>query len=90
MVLEQNHRGEASPIRPVRTITNDIPEPEMLVREDLAAGRLQAVLPDFSIPQGIAHAAFPSRRGMVPAVRALLDALVNGFTSCTEAGFDVV
>jgi DNA-binding transcriptional LysR family regulator len=64
--------------------------PEMLVREDLAAGRLQTVLPDLSIAQGIAHAAFPSRRGMVPAVRALLDALVNGFTQCPEAGFDVV
>jgi DNA-binding transcriptional LysR family regulator len=64
--------------------------PEMLVRQDLAAGRLQAVLPDFTIAQGIAHAAFASRRGMVPAVRALLDALVTGFARCTEAGFDVV
>jgi DNA-binding transcriptional LysR family regulator len=64
--------------------------PEMLVRQDLEAGRLQAVLPDYSIAQGIAHAVFPSRRGMVPAVRALLDALVTGFARCTEAGFDVV
>lgn len=54
--------------------------PEMVVRDDLAAGRLEAVLPDYSIPQGIAHAAFPSRRGMVPAVRALLDALAEGFS----------
>ena len=64
--------------------------PEMLVQQDLEAGRLQAVLPDYTIAQGIAHAAFPSRRGMVPAVRALLDALVSGFARCTEAGFAVV
>lgn len=54
--------------------------PEMIVREDLAAGRLEAVLPDHRLPQGIAHAVFPSRRGMVPAVRLLLDALAEGFT----------
>lgn len=54
--------------------------PEMIVREDLAAGRLEAVLPDYTVPQGIAHAAFASRRGMVPAVRALLDAIAEGFT----------
>jgi DNA-binding transcriptional LysR family regulator len=64
--------------------------PEMLVQQDLEAGRLLAVLPDHRIAQGIAHAAFASRRGMVPAVRALLDALVGGFARCTEAGFAVV
>lgn len=54
--------------------------PEMIAREDLEAGRLVAVLPDRVLPQGIAHAVFPSRRGMLPAVRALLDALAAGFT----------
>jgi DNA-binding transcriptional LysR family regulator len=59
--------------------------PEMIVRADLAAGRMHAVLPDHTIAQGIAHAAFPSRRGMVPAVRALLDALAEGFRSDFDA-----
>jgi len=54
--------------------------PEMIAREDLARRRLVPVLEDYTIPQGIAHAAFASRRGMVPAVRALLDALAAGFT----------
>ncbi|MET0281187.1 MAG: LysR family transcriptional regulator [Steroidobacteraceae bacterium] len=54
--------------------------PEMIVREELAAGRLVPVLPDHRLPQGIAHAVFPSRRGMVPAVRVVLDALAAGFT----------
>ncbi len=54
--------------------------PEMIAREDLAAGRLVAVLPDYRLPQGVAHAVFPSRRGMVPAVRLLLDRLAAGFT----------
>jgi DNA-binding transcriptional LysR family regulator len=54
--------------------------PEMIVREDLARRRLVPVLQDYTIAQGIAHAAFASRRGMVPAVRTLLDALAAGFT----------
>jgi DNA-binding transcriptional LysR family regulator len=54
--------------------------PEMIVREELAAGRLVQVLPDHRLPQGVAHAVFPSRRGMVPAVRVVLDALAAGFT----------
>jgi hypothetical protein len=39
------------------------------------------VLPDYSLPLGVMHVAFASRRGMVPAVRALLDALVEGLAS---------
>jgi hypothetical protein len=30
---------------------------------------------------GVVHAVFPSRRGMVPAVRSLLDALSEGFAA---------
>lgn len=53
--------------------------PQFIVRNDVAAGRLEHVLPEFSLPSGLIHAAFPSRRGMVPAVRAFLDAVVAGF-----------
>lgn len=53
--------------------------PQFIVQNDVAAGLLEHVLPDFSLPSGLIHAAFPSRRGMVPAVRAFLDALVRGF-----------
>lgn len=56
--------------------------PVLMVREELAAGSLVRVLPDHELPHGIVHAVFPSRRGMLPAVRALLDALAEGFKAC--------
>lgn len=49
--------------------------PGVVVCEDIRAGRLEQVLPGYRSPQGIAHLVFPSRRGMIPAVRALIDAL---------------
>ena len=53
--------------------------PLQMVADDLAAGRLEQVLGELSLPQGIVHVVFASRRGQVPAVRALIDALVKGF-----------
>jgi DNA-binding transcriptional LysR family regulator len=55
--------------------------PRALVQADLDAGLLQPVLPQFSSLHLQVHAVFPSRRGLVPAVRGLLDALVLGFES---------
>jgi DNA-binding transcriptional LysR family regulator len=52
--------------------------PQFVVQESVASGALQRVLPEFSLPPGVLHAVFPSRRGMVPAVRALIDALAQG------------
>lgn len=49
--------------------------PTMVIREDLRAGRLVDVLPDWAPRAGITHAAFPSRRGLLPSVRSLLDFL---------------
>jgi DNA-binding transcriptional LysR family regulator len=49
--------------------------PDYMCRAGIAAGQLQRVLPDWRLSPGILHAVFPSRRGMVPAVRALLDHL---------------
>jgi DNA-binding transcriptional LysR family regulator len=53
--------------------------PRELVDADLQTGRLLHLLPDIATTPGLVHAIFPSRRGMVPAVRHLLDALVAGF-----------
>ncbi|NVZ64053.1 LysR family transcriptional regulator [Pseudomonas gingeri] len=53
--------------------------PANLVQDDLARGRLLPVLPERPSPAGSLHAIFPSRRGMVPAVRGVLDALLAGF-----------
>src|SRR5471032_9459 len=53
--------------------------PLSLVQDDLSEGRLVQVLPDWLLPSGSLHAIYPSRRGMVPAVRSVLDALLVGF-----------
>ena len=51
--------------------------PESVVREDLQSGALTRVLPDWNNPEGIVHAVFPSRRGLLPAVRAFIDFLAE-------------
>jgi DNA-binding transcriptional LysR family regulator len=55
--------------------------PALLARDDLSSGALIRLLPSLSSPSGIVHAVFPSRRGVVPAVRSLLDALSEGFAA---------
>ena len=49
--------------------------PDYLCTEGLGSGQLVHVLPGWEPPPGILHAVFPSRRGLLPAVRALLDFL---------------
>jgi DNA-binding transcriptional LysR family regulator len=55
--------------------------PDTVVREDLRSGALTRVLPDWNSPQGIVHAVFPSRRGLLPAVRAFIDFLAERIPS---------
>lgn len=49
--------------------------PEYMCQRELEDGRLVHVLPGWAPPRGIFHAVYPSRRGMVPAVRRFLDFL---------------
>lgn len=51
--------------------------PASVIEADLASGRLVHVLPDWRLPQGVLHVVFPSRRGLLPAVRAFIDFLVD-------------
>ena len=51
--------------------------PESVVRGDLKSGALVRVLPAWRIPQGIVHVVFPTRRGMLPAVRVFIDFLAE-------------
>ena len=53
--------------------------PQALVQNDLEQGRLVHVLPQWQARSAIVHAVFPSRRGLLPAVRALLDFLDREF-----------
>ena len=55
--------------------------PELFVAADLSSGALVRLLPSLSSQSGVVHAVFPSRRGMVPAVRLLLDSLAEGFAA---------
>jgi DNA-binding transcriptional LysR family regulator len=48
-----------------------------VVRAELEAGTLERVLPHWNLPLGIFHIVFPSRRGMLPAVRAFIDFLAE-------------
>jgi DNA-binding transcriptional LysR family regulator len=54
--------------------------PRLIVAKDLERGALIRLLPSLKAHTGIMHAVFPSRRGMVPAVRSLLDTLSEGLT----------
>jgi DNA-binding transcriptional LysR family regulator len=51
--------------------------PTLTIWDDLEAGRLVTILPDWQPPSEIVHAVFPSRRGLLPSVRALLDFLTD-------------
>ena len=53
--------------------------PFSLIRKDLSDKTLVQVLPQLELPSGLVHVVFASRRGLVPAVRALIDALADGF-----------
>ncbi|MEE9102563.1 MULTISPECIES: LysR substrate-binding domain-containing protein [Pseudomonas] len=53
--------------------------PRVAVREDLACGALVEPLPGWMPRCGIVHAIFPSRRGLLPSVRTLIDFLAEEF-----------
>jgi DNA-binding transcriptional LysR family regulator len=60
--------------------------PTFVVEEDLRTGRLIDLLPDWAPKAGIIHAAFPSRRGLLPSVRALLDFLAREYAEFGRPG----
>lgn len=55
--------------------------PTMMIRAELDSGAVQAVLPDWAPRSEVIHAVMPSRRGLLPGVRALLDYLVERFSA---------
>lgn len=58
--------------------------PLLMLHDQLAGGSLIKVLPDWAPRREIVHAVFPSRRGMLPSVRTLLDYLAVRFAALTE------
>lgn len=58
--------------------------PTLVVWNDLQEGRLATVLPEWRPPSEIVHAVFPSRRGLLPSIRALLDFLADACAAHRE------
>jgi DNA-binding transcriptional LysR family regulator len=51
--------------------------PEFVCAPAILRGELEVVLPDWSMPQGMAHFVYASRRGLLPSVRAFVDFLAD-------------
>lgn len=58
--------------------------PTMMMANELSDGRLVRVLEGWAPPREIIHAVFPSRRGLIPAVRELIDFLADRFEALDE------
>ena len=59
--------------------------PETVCADAVRRGELEVVLPQWRLPQGIAHAVFASRRGLLPAVRVFIDFLAEKLPPPLEA-----
>lgn len=57
--------------------------PEFVCAPAITRGELEVVLPQWSVPEGIMHFVYPSRRGMLPGVRALVDFLAERLPAAT-------
>ncbi len=58
--------------------------PLLMVRDQLADGSLVRVAPEWAPRREIIHAVFPTRRGLLPSVRTLIDYLVQRFAAIDE------
>lgn len=59
--------------------------PESSCADAVRNGELEVVVPNWNLMQGICHAVFPSRRGLLPAVRVLIDFLAEKMPPLIEA-----
>jgi len=55
-----------------------------MVKEPLVAGERVALLEGWEPRSEVIHAVFPSRRGLLPSVRALVDFLTDEYARMTE------
>lgn len=58
--------------------------PELTCADAIRTGQLEVVLPQWNLPQGICHAIYPSRRGLLPAVRVFIDFLAERLPKLIE------
>jgi Transcriptional regulator len=60
--------------------------PTIMVQHDLQQGALVDLLPQWRPRAGVVHAVFPSRRGLLPAVRELIEFLALEFAKLDPSG----
>jgi DNA-binding transcriptional LysR family regulator len=58
--------------------------PLLMVSDEIRAGKLMHLLPGWPPKRHVVHAVYPSKRGMLPSVRALLDYLSACFRDLRE------
>ncbi len=58
--------------------------PEFVCAPAVARGELEVLLPRWSAPQGVMHFVYPSRRGLLPAVRVFVDFLAERLPEATQ------
>jgi DNA-binding transcriptional LysR family regulator len=51
--------------------------PESVIGADVERGTVEQVLPAWTLPLGVFHVVFPTRRGLLPSVRAFIDFLAD-------------
>ena len=54
--------------------------PDSISEDAIKSGKLVYVLPEWHAPHGIFHMVYPSRKGILPAVKVLIDYLVEHLT----------
>jgi DNA-binding transcriptional LysR family regulator len=59
--------------------------PENLCADLVHAGELEVVLPEWRLPDGLCHAVFASRRGLLPSVRVFIDFLAERLPPLLES-----
>ena len=59
--------------------------PETVCADAVRAGELKVLFRDWQLPQGICHAVYPSRRGVLPAVRAFIEFFAERIPPLIEA-----
>ena len=57
--------------------------PEFVCAPAITNGDLEVLLPDWSVPEGTMHFVYPSRRGLLPGVRAFVDFLAERLPQTT-------
>lgn len=58
--------------------------PMLMLNKQIAEGSLVRLLPEWRARREVIHLVFPSRRGQLPAVRALIDFLVESYAAFEE------